>query len=127
MSLELARTRRIEALSKRNHDRVLVAPARHKDYVKMPEDGTVAAYLLEAINLGITIDQLIAETGWSKSTIIVNLYKVAKKSGVGINRRRETLHLVLPKGVRDAFPAKRIKTVNESTRNHVGSPLIAHA
>jgi hypothetical protein len=27
--------------------------------------------------------------------------------------------------VRDAFPAKRIRTVNES--NHVGSPLIAHA
>ncbi|WP_227269016.1 hypothetical protein [Roseobacter weihaiensis] len=58
----------------------------------------MAAYLIDALWRGCRIDSLETETGWSKPTVLVNLYKVAKKTGVGIRRKADTLHLILPQG-----------------------------
>ncbi|MGC3939837.1 hypothetical protein ACOTTU_18675 [Roseobacter sp. EG26] len=107
MTLQLARSGRIAALSHRNSDRILVKPARHKSDVVLPDEGTVAAFLIDALGQGSSVEQIISETGWSKSTVLINLYKVAKKSGVGIHRRREVLHLLVPKGAENVYPRKQ--------------------
>jgi DNA-binding NarL/FixJ family response regulator len=111
MNLQYAKSRRLMALQRLNSDRVLVAPAKHKSELRLPEKGTVAAYLIDALGDGLTVDQIAAETEWSKSTTMVNLYKVAKRTGVGIRRGNERLHLVLPDGTHYAFP--RSKTISE--------------
>ena len=114
MTLQLAKQRRIEALTKAGSDRILVKPAEHASHVHLPEEGTVADYLLEALGHGCDVEQLESETGWSRSTVIVNLYRVAKKSGVGIRRRADTLHLMLPKGAKHMYPRPRV-VATEST------------
>lgn len=115
MTLELARSGRIAALAHLNSDRILVKPARHKADVALPEDGTVAAYLIDALGQGSSVEQIVAETGWTKSMVIVNLYKVAKKSGVGIRRRDEVMHLLVPKGAENVYPRKQaVQTVRDS-------------
>ena len=114
MTLQLAKQKRLEALNNSRSDRVLVKPAAHHSHVNLPEEGTVADYLLEALGHGCQVEQLEGETGWSKSTVIGNLYKVAKKSGVGIRRRADTLHLMLPEGARHMYPRPRV-VATEST------------
>ncbi|WP_299916270.1 hypothetical protein [uncultured Roseobacter sp.] len=108
MTLQLARSGRITALSHRNSDRILVRPARHRADVMLPEEGTVAAYLIDALGQGSTSDQIESETGWSKPTVLINLYRVAKKSGVGIRRRNDVMHLLLPKGAENVYPRKQV-------------------
>ncbi len=125
MTLELARSGRVAALTHLNSDRILVKPARHKADVVLPEEGTVAAYLIDALGQGSSVDQIVAETGWTKSMVIVNLYKVAKKSGVGIRRRNEVMHLLVPKGAENVYPRKQAARSTNDSRNHVGKPLTA--
>lgn len=110
MNLQMAKARRIEALNKRNDDRVLVKPVAHKTQVKLPDEGTLADHLIDALGHGADLAQLSAETGWSKSKLLVNLYKVAKKTGIGIRRRQDTLHLMLPPDCDQSYP--RSKVVN---------------
>lgn len=119
MTIQLAKRRRLEALTKCRNDRMLVKPAEHASHVKLPDEGTVADYLLEALGHGCQVEQLSQETGWSKSTVLVNLYKVAKKSGIGIRRRSETLHLVLPQGAKHMYPRPRV-VATESTNRRAG-------
>ena len=107
MDLQSAKNGRLIALQRSNADRVLVAPAKRQIEVRLPEEGTVAAYLLDALGDGLTVDQIAAETERSKSTIMVNLFKVAKKTGVGIRRCNERLHLVLPDGAQDINPRRK--------------------
>lgn len=124
MTLQLARTRRLEALNRTKADRMLVKPADHHSQVKLPDEGTVAAYLIDALGHGCNADQLESETGWSKSTVIVNLYKVAKKSGVGIRRRADTLHLVLPQGSGHIYPRPRVVATGSTARSMGTNPII---
>lgn len=114
MTLQTAKHRRVQALTKAHADRILVKPADHHSCVHLPEEGTVADYLLEALGHGCQVEELEAETGWSKSTVLVNLYKVAKKTGVGIRRRANTLHLILPEGAKHMYPRPRV-VATEST------------
>ena len=114
MTLQIAKHRRVQALIGTRDDRVLVKPADHHSRVKLPDEGTVADYLLEALGHGCRIEELEMETGWSKSTVLVNLYKLAKKSGVGIRRRANTLHLILPEGAKHMYPRPRV-VATEST------------
>ncbi|MEM1073778.1 MAG: hypothetical protein AAGI36_04960 [Pseudomonadota bacterium] len=123
MTLELARTRRIEALNNSNKDRVLVRPALHHSQVKMPEEGTLADYLIDALGHGADVDQVASETGWSRSTVVVNLYKVAKKSGVGIRRHDNTLHLVLPRGSGHIYPRPKV-VANSSTVRSMAAEIV---
>ena len=96
MNLEHAKARRLAALSKCNSDRILVSPARHTSDLRLPNNETAAAYLIDALGEGWTIEQFAAKTGWSKARIMANLYKVAKKTGIGIHRRSDRLYIVWP-------------------------------
>lgn len=96
MTLALAKNRRLDALNKCKADRIMVTPAAHVSQVKLPYEGTVADWLMEALSCGASIEQLAEQTGWSSSTVLINLYRVAKKSGVGIRREHDTLHMIMP-------------------------------
>ncbi len=126
MTLNLAKARRLEALENRNVDRILVKPAAHYSQVTMPDEGTVADYLIEALRSGADLDALASETGWSRSTVLVNLYKVAKKTGIGIRRREDVLRMVLPKGSEPDY--ENAKVVNIDTKfSKETSGVVIHA
>jgi hypothetical protein len=124
MTLHLAKTRRLQALNQRADNRILVKPAIHHSQVRLPDEGTVAAYLIDSLGRGVTVEQLEAETGWSKSTVIVNLYKVAKKSGVGIRRREDRMHLVLPEGSGHIYPRARVVANGSTVRAMAGEVVL---
>lgn len=115
MTLALAKNRRLDALNKRKADRVLVKPAAHVSQVKLPYEGTVAEWLMEALSCGANVEQLAEQTGWSNSTVLVNLYRVAKKSGLGIRREHDTLHMIMPEGFDDIVPSAKV--VNPTRQN----------
>ncbi len=96
MDLQQAKSRRLAALKNCQSDRLLVAPADHISELRMPEQGTVAAFIVDALGHGFTISQFEDETGWSKARIMANLYKVAKKTGVGVQRRNHGLFAIWP-------------------------------
>ena len=96
MTLEHAISRRIEALQNCNSDRKLVSPTKQYTELRLPEQGTVAADVIDALCEGLTIEQFKAETFWSKYQVMENIYRAAKKAGVGIERRSERLHIVWP-------------------------------
>lgn len=124
MTLQMAKSRRLQALNQRSADRILVKPAEHHSQIKLPDEGTVAAYLIDALNRGCDVGQLVSETGWSKSTVVVNLYKVAKKCGVGIRRRADTLHIVMPTGASRVYPKARV-VANDTTARAAGrGPIV---
>ena len=122
MTLQLARTRRLDALNNRFTDRMIVDPADHSSQVKLPAQDTVAGYLIEALGHGCQLEQLEAETGWSKSNVLINLYKVAKKSGVGIRRSGSKLHLVLPEGSSHIYPRPKVVSIECASRASVTAP-----
>jgi hypothetical protein len=124
MTLQMAKSRRLRALRQKHEERILVKPAAHHSQVRLPDEGTVAAYLIDSLGHGCNPDQLGVETGWSKSTVVVNLYKVAKKSGVGIRRRGETLHLILPEGSRHIYPRPRVVASGHTVRSMASEVVI---
>ncbi len=117
MSLQLAKSRRLDALNKRNGDRVLVRPAAHHSQVCLPKEGSVADYLIDCLGHGADLAQMETETGWSRATVITNLYKVAKKSGVGIRRQQDTLHLILPEGSKNIYPRPKVVAESSTVRS----------
>ena len=116
MTLELAKSRRLEALNSRRGDRILVKPGHHSQ-VSMPKEGTVAEYLLDALEQGCQPEQLEMETGWSKAIVMSNLYKVAKRTGMGIRRSDTTLHLVVPEGAENVFRGPKVVKTEDATQN----------
>ena len=128
MTMQIAKARRLEALNKRNDDRILVEPVAHHTQITLPGQGTVAGYLIDALRHGADFAQLSEETGWSKSTLLVNLYKVAKKTGVGIRRRQDTLQLMLPSGPEHIFPGPKVvnpsDTLNEQAEEVLDTPSL---
>lgn len=116
MNLQHAKRRRLSAINNQNGDRVLVRPVAHPDHIHLPDEGTVADFLIDALAHGCTPGQIEEETGWSKSTVMVNLYKVAKKSGVGIRRRAEMLYLVLPEGAAPIYPRAKVVASGSTVR-----------
>ena len=124
MSLKIARQRRLDALRNRNENRILVKPADHHKQVRLPELGTIADYLIDALRHGTDLGQLAAETGWSRSTVLVNLYKVAKKTGVGIRRSQDTLHLMPPRGAGNIFPHLRVVNSSSTIRSMASEVVV---
>jgi hypothetical protein len=100
--LQQAKSRRLAALKNCQSDRLLVEPADHVSELRMPEQGTVAAFIIDALGHGFTIAQFEVETGWSKARIMANLYTVAKKTGVGVQRRNQSLFAIWPADDSDA-------------------------
>lgn len=111
-------------MARSRKDRVLVKPAAHHSLVKLPEEGTLAAYLIDALWHGCRIDSLETETGWSKPTLLVNLSKVARKTGVGIRRKADTLHLILPQGSGDIHPRKKVAGKGGNIRSMAAEVVI---
>jgi hypothetical protein len=124
MNLHLAKTGRLAALRSREADRVLVAPSRYESDLRLPDEGTAADYLVTALGVGVTVSQIMAETGWSKPTVMVNLYKVAKKTGIGIQRRNEKLHIVLPENAGSLYRRQKDITRREFRAAHTSGPVI---
>ena len=108
----IAKSRRTEALKKVNADRVLVKPVANIADLRLPKENTVAAYMIDALGEGLTLDQLVEETDWSKSEIMISLYKIAKKTGVGIQRRSSRLHLALPSNSHGLIPEDMAPAMN---------------
>lgn len=125
MTLDLAKQRRLQALNERSEERILVKPAVHHSQVALPEEGTVAAYLIDALARGCDVAQLEAETGWSRSTVIVNLYKIAKKTGVGIRRRGEAMHLILPQGAGRIYPRAKVVASGSTVRSMAAEVVLS--
>ena len=98
MNLQHAKARRLAALSDCKSDRLLVSPVRHMSELRLPRNESAAAYLIDALGEGWTVEQIAEKTEWSKARIMANLYKIAKKTGVGIHRRNDRLHIVWPEG-----------------------------
>lgn len=96
MTVEHAISRRLAALEECNSDRVLVSPVKNESKLCLPEHGTVEADVIDALCEGLTVEQFMAETLWSKSEVMINTYLVAKKAGVGIERRSDRLLIVWP-------------------------------
>lgn len=96
MSLQIAKTRRLAALEKCNSDRMLVSPADKEADLKLPEPQTTAADLIDALKKGVTTEELCVEMDWPKARLMTNLYRVAKKTGIGVERRDSQLHIVWP-------------------------------
>ena len=105
MNVEMARQGRKRALSLMNSDRVLVRAARSGEDVVMPEKSSIDARLLTELQDGLHIKQIMIETGWSSSRAMEQLYKVAKKACLGIERRKGVLYLMCPDGVADDLKA----------------------
>lgn len=126
MTLETAKQRRLTALNQRATDRDLVKPAAHPSHVKLPDEGTLADYLMHVLLHGCTVEDLERETGWSKSTVMVNLYKVAKKSGFGIRRRGDTLSLTTPLGMKKIYPRAKV-VASESTLRSMAADVVIPA
>ncbi|MEM6889233.1 MAG: hypothetical protein AAF636_13955 [Pseudomonadota bacterium] len=106
--MDLAKKRRLDALNNRSDNRILVRPAAHHSQIRLPKKGTAADYLIEALSRGADVSELADSTGWSKYTVVVNLYKVAKKTGIGIRRRQATLHLMMPRGFEQAHAVPEV-------------------
>lgn len=96
MNLEIAKSGRLAALENRYADRLLVSPADMEVDMHMPSEGSPAQYIINALSKGLLPEQFSKETGWSRSRTMVNLFKVAKKTGVGIERRGGKLFAVWP-------------------------------
>lgn len=124
MNMQIAKMGRMKALEKSNGDRVLVEAAKGRDDLRLPDQGTVAAYLIDAISENASVEQIVAETGWSKSTVMVNLFKVAKRSGVGIRRSNGKLSLILPADARDMYPPQRDVTRRFNHGSQMSGPVI---
>ena len=102
MNIEIAKSRRLAALENRNADRLLVSPAGTQSELDMPTEGSIAQVMITTLSGGMTAEQFALEAGWSRSRTMVNLYKVAKKSGIGIERRDGKLFAVWPEGYVEA-------------------------
>ncbi len=124
MIIDLAKSRRLAALQGREADRVLVMPARHDSDLRLPDEGTAADYLISALGAGVTVEQIMLETGWSKPTVMINLYKVAKKTGIGIRRRSERLHLMLPENSTTTYRRQKDVTRREFRATHTCGPVL---
>ncbi|WP_294607178.1 hypothetical protein [uncultured Roseovarius sp.] len=101
MSTEMARQGRLRALQFVNSDRILVHAARKCDDIVMPPKLSIDAHLLTELHYGVHVKQIMNETGWSSSRVMEQLYKAAKRAGLGIERRKGVLHLVHPSDIAD--------------------------
>ena len=121
MNLEHARSRRLAALKHCNSDRLLVSPVHHAAEMRLPDEGTVASAILDELSTGLVAEKFATEAGWSRSRTMVNLFKVAKKTGIGIERRHGTMFVVWPDGYeeRDKFLKQTSDCCPKSQRDRI--------
>ena len=96
-----------------------------KDRVHLSVSGDITVYeVTYTLNEEGAAEEIEAETGWSKSTVMINLYKVAKKSGVGILRSNDMLHLMMPPGASRDYPRAKVVASNSTVRSMADEVVI---
>jgi len=79
-------------------DRIITQPAHDQKHVKAVTQGSKRHLLIQALEKGATIDDLMAATGWGKDTVTAALRWDCAQVGMGVERKGGKYYLMLPKG-----------------------------
>ena len=79
-------------------DRVITQPAQDQKHVKAVTQGSKRHLLIQALEKGATISELMAATGWNKDTTTSALRWDLAQCGLGVERKGGKYFLLLPKG-----------------------------
>jgi len=79
-------------------DRVITQPALDQKHVKAVTQGSKRHLLIQALEKGATISELMAATGWNKDTTTSALRWDLAQAGLGCERKGGKYFLLLPKG-----------------------------
>lgn len=79
-------------------DRVITQPAQDQKHVKAVTQGSKRNLLIQALEKGATIDDLMTATGWNKDTVTSALRWDLAQAGLGCERKGGKYYLMLPKG-----------------------------
>ena len=79
-------------------DRVITQPAQDQKHVKAVTQGSKRHLLIQALEKGATISELMAATGWNKDTTTSALRWDLAQAGLGCERKGGKYFLLLPKG-----------------------------
>ena len=79
-------------------DRVITQPALDQKHVKAVTQGSKRHLLIQALEKGATISELMAATGWNKDTTTSALRWDLAQCGLGVERKGGKYFLLLPKG-----------------------------
>ncbi|MEM6891054.1 MAG: hypothetical protein AAF636_23400 [Pseudomonadota bacterium] len=104
--IQFAKARRADALKLVRADRILVAPTTRIQDLRFPKKGSVGDYLINRLAHGATEASIGTEMNCSNATVMTYLFRTAKRTGVGIERRKGKLWLLLPEDM------DNMKTVN---------------
>ncbi len=86
-------------------DRVITEPAEDLKYVKAMNEGSKRHLLAQALERGATLDHLMAVVGWDRNTTASALRWDMGQVGLGVERKGEKYHLIMPKGL-NALPIR---------------------
>ncbi len=86
-------------------DRIIVAPANDMKKVRPTGEGSKRHLLAQALLQGATVEELMAVTGWNKSTATSALRWDIPQLGLGCRREGDRYFLILPAGV-NTIPVK---------------------
>jgi hypothetical protein len=121
LSLQLAKNGRERALSLRQADRKLIAPASRLTDVILPKKGSLDAGLLMVLHRGVSVERLSAKSGWSSAEVMSHVFQIVKRARLGLERRGGELFLVYPEAdmgsgndadqLRQAVQARRAETL----------------
>lgn len=79
-------------------DRVITQPAQDQKHVKAVTQGSKRHLLIQALEKGATISELMAATGWNTNTVTSALRWDCAQVGLGVERKDGKYYLMLPKG-----------------------------
>ncbi len=79
-------------------DRVITQPAQDQKHVKAVTQGSKRHLLIQALEKGATVEELMVATGWGKETVTSALRWDLVQVGCGCERKGGRYFLILPKG-----------------------------
>jgi hypothetical protein len=79
-------------------DRIITQPATDAKHVKAVTQGSKRHLLIQALEKGATIDDLMTATGWGKDTVTSALRWDVSQAGLGCERKGGKYYLIMPKG-----------------------------
>lgn len=79
-------------------DRIITQPATDAKHVKAVTQGSKRHLLIQALEKGATIDDLMLATGWGKDTVTSALRWDVAQAGLGCLRKDGKYYLMLPAG-----------------------------
>jgi len=79
-------------------DRIITQPATDAKRVKAVTQGSKRHLLIQALEKGATVEELMLATGWGKDTVTSALRWDVAQAGLGCERKGGKYHLMLPTG-----------------------------